>query len=78
MQPQLTTREGNTIPLTDEVYEAIVQFLKDKPEGVEPAASVDELEAEFPDLFADPPFTADLLAEHAEELARENGKLEQF
>lgn len=78
MQPQLTTKDGNTIPLTDEVYEAIVLLVKDQAEWVEPAASIDELEAEFSDLFADAASTDDLLAERADELVRENRKLEQF
>lgn len=77
-QPHPTTKDGNTIPLTDEVYEAIVLLVKDQPEWVEPATSIDELEAEFSDLFTAGPSSDDLLAERAEELARENRKLEQF
>lgn len=78
MQPQLTTREGNTIPLTDEIYEAIVQLVKKQPDFFEPATTIDELEDEFRELFADSATTADLVAEHAQELARENQKLERF
>ena len=78
MQPQLTTREGNSIPLTDEIYEAIVQLVKNQPDSVEPAASVEDLEIEFSELFADSATTNELLAEHARELAREKRKLERF
>ncbi|MGD9563018.1 MAG: hypothetical protein AB7F88_12535 [Pyrinomonadaceae bacterium] len=78
MQPQLTTKDGTTIPLTDEVYEAIVLLVKDQPEWVEPATSIDDLEAEFSDLFTGGPSIDDLLTERAEDLARENRKLEQF
>ncbi len=78
MQRQLTTRDGNTIPLTEEIYEAIVQLVKKQPDFVEPASSIDELEGEFVELLADSASTDDLLAEHAHERSREEHKLEQF
>ncbi len=76
MQPQLTTRDGNTIPLTDDIYEQIVQLVKKQSDFFEPAPSIEELESEFVELFADSATTDELLAEHALELAREKQKLE--
>ena len=78
MQPQLTTRDGNTIPLTDDIYEQIVQLVKKQSDFLEPAPSIEELESEFVELFADSATTDELLAEHALELAREKQKLERF
>lgn len=78
MQPQLTTREGNVISLTDEIYETVLQLVIEQPMCLEPAASIDELEKEFSALFVDSASTGDLIAEHREELIREDKKLERF
>lgn len=78
MQPQLTTRNGNIIPLTDEVYETILQMVKNRSDFIEPATSMDELEGEFQALFAESATTDQLLAEHAQELRSEQQKLELF
>lgn len=71
MQPQLTTRNGNIIPLTDEIYETILQVVKNRSDFVERANSIEELEGEFSELFAEASTPDELLAEHAHELARE-------
>ena len=78
MQPQLTTRNGNIIPLTDEIYETILQVVKNRSDFVERASSIEELEGEFSELFAESATTDELLAEHAHELAGEKKKLERF
>lgn len=77
MQPQLTTREGEIILLQDDIYEAILRLIKKN--SVEPVASIEELEAEFADLFTTGSATLDdLLAEHAQEFESEERKLEHF
>lgn len=78
MQPQLTTKDGNVIPLTDEVYETILKMVKNPSDFIEPATSIEELESEFSELFADSATTGELLAEHDRELDREVRKLERF
>lgn len=78
MQPQLTTRDGNVIPLTDEIYETILLLVRNRSDIIDPAESIDELEDEFSALFVDSASTSELLAEHAHELTRENRKLERF
>jgi predicted CopG family antitoxin len=79
MQPNLTLKNGQTIPLTDEVYEVILRILKTKDETVSPADSIEELEEEFAELFAPNGASAsDVVAEHEQELERENRKMELF
>ncbi len=79
MQPQLTTKEGAVISLTDEIYEAILQLIEKQNNEVKPVASIEELETEFADLFAaDGATLEDLCAEHRQELEREERKLERF
>lgn len=79
MQPNLTLKTGQTIPLTNEIYEAILQIVEEKGEKVMPAGSIEELEAEFAELFASTETTTeDLLREHSEELEREKQKLDKF
>lgn len=78
MQPHLTTRDGNIIPLTDEIYESILQLVEGRTNSVEYVNSIEELEDEFAELFTDSASTNDLLAEHKFELAREKKKLERF
>lgn len=78
MQPQLTTRDGYVIRLTDEVYETVLRLVENQLDSAEPAASIEQLEDEFADLFVDSSSTRELLAEHADELERERHKLERF
>lgn len=79
MQPRLTTKEGEVISLTDEIYEAVLLLIEKQNNEVEPVASIEELELEFADLFAaDGATLEDLRAEHAQELEREERKLERF
>lgn len=78
MQPQLTIRDGNIIPLTDEIYETVLKIVKNRSESTNPALSIEKLEDEFSDLFTDSVSTEELLAEHAHELLRENQKLERL
>lgn len=78
MQPRLTTKEGNVIPLTDEAYEAILKLMGHLPSAIEPAESVDQLEEEFAELFADSASTDELLGEHRTEAEREDRKLGRF
>lgn len=79
MQPNLTLKNGQTIPLTDEVYEAILQIVEKGNLSASPADSIEELETEFAELFASTEVTTDdLLEEHAQEIERERRKLEMF
>ncbi len=78
MQPQLTTKDGNVIPLTDDIYESILRLMGSSSEPVEPAGNIEELEEEFAELFADSASTNELLAEHVSEKTREEQKLERF
>ncbi|MGI9034888.1 MAG: hypothetical protein ACR2GD_02500 [Pyrinomonadaceae bacterium] len=79
MQANLTLKNGKVIPLTDEIYETILQIVDKNNETVAPADSIEELEAEFAELFtAAAATTKDLLRERAEELKREKRKLELF
>lgn len=79
MQPNLTLRNGQTIPLTNEIYEAILQIVEKNREVIAPADSIEELESEFAGLFASTEATtADLLEEHRKELKREERKLDLF
>lgn len=79
MQPNLTLKNGQTIQLTDEIYEAVLQIIEKKDETIAPADSIEELENEFAELFASTESTTnDLLEEHKQELEREKRKLEMF
>jgi len=79
MQPNLTLKNGQTIPLTDEIYEAVLRIIEKKDETITPADSIEELEDEFTELFASTESTtSDLLEEHKQELEREKRKLEMF
>lgn len=79
MQPNLTLKTGQTIPLANEIYEAVLQIVEEKGKKVVPADSIEELEAEFAELFASTATTTkDLLEEHSEELKREKKKLDIF
>lgn len=80
MQPHLMTKEGDAVALPDEVYEAILQLIeKHSASTAKPAASIEELETEFAELFVTDGLTLeDLQAEHAQELQREARKLERF
>ncbi len=79
MQPNLTLKTGQRIPLTNEIYEAILQIVEEKDKKVVPADSIEQLEAEFTELFASTETTTgDLLQEHTEELEREKKKLDIF
>lgn len=79
MQPQITLKNGEVIPLSNEVYELVLSIIQAHGEAVEPASSIEEVEAEFADLFAQGgPTTADLLEEHRQELEREERKLREF
>ncbi len=76
MQPQLTLKNGKVISLPDEVYELVLSIVQAHEEAIEPASSIEEVEAEFADLFAQGrPTTADLLEEHRQETEREERKL---
>lgn len=78
MQPQLTLKTGEVIPLPDDVYELVLSIIRAREDGVEPASSIEEIEAEFADLFAQSaPTTTDLLEEHRQEMEREEGKLRE-
>ncbi len=77
MQPNLTLKNGQTIPLNKEVYEAVLEIVE--KEMILPADSIEDLEAEFAELFVSSEATTeDLLIEHAEELEREKRKLNIF
>ncbi len=79
MRPQLTTKDGAVISLTDEIYEAILLLIEKQDHEVEPVASIEELETEFAGLFAANGATLeDLHAEHIQERGREERKLEHF
>ena len=79
MQPNLTLRNGQTIPLTNEVYETVLQIVEKNVEKVAPADSIEELEIEFAELFASTGATTeDLLQEHRKELEREKRKSDLF
>jgi hypothetical protein len=78
MQPHLTTKEGNVIPLTEEVYESILKIVRDRFEQIAPADSVEALESEFADLLTDSVSTDELLTEHRQEAEREMRKLERL
>lgn len=79
MQPNLTLKNGQTIPLTNEVYDAVLQIVEKEGEKVLPADSIEELEAEFADLFSSTEVTTEeLLQERKEELKREKKKLDVF
>jgi hypothetical protein len=75
MQPQLTLKDGQVIPLSDEVYELVLSIVRAHEAPAGAASSIEALEAEFADLFiGDAPSTADLLEEHRQELEREERK----
>jgi hypothetical protein len=79
MQSNLTLKNGQIIPLTNEVYEAVLQIIEKNGETIAPADSIEELEMEFAELFGSTETaTEDLLKEHAEELKREKQKLDMF
>ena len=79
MQPNLTLKNGQTIPLTNEVYDAVLQIVEKEGEKILPADSIEELEAEFADLFSSTEVTTEeLLQERKEELKREKKKLDVF
>ncbi|CAN5627892.1 MAG: hypothetical protein ACR2M8_12800 [Pyrinomonadaceae bacterium] len=79
MQPNLTLKNGQTIPLMDETYEAILKIVRNGDSNIKPARSIEELEAEFSDLFSSTAITTDdLLQEHGEESERERRKLRIF
>ncbi len=79
MQPNLTLKNGQTIPLPNEVYEAILQIVERNKESIVPADSIEELEAEFSELFVSTEATTDdLLAEYIQELKRERKKSDMF
>lgn len=79
MQPQLTLKNGEVIPLSDEVYEIVVSIVQAHASMTGPAASLEMLEAEFADLFVGAgASTDDLLEEHRQELAREERRLNRL
>lgn len=79
MRPQLMTKEGEVISLTDEIYEAILQLIDNRNHEVKTVVSIEELETEFAGLFAAGGATLeDLRAEHVQEREREERKSEQF
>ncbi len=79
MQPNLTLKNGRTILLSDEIYEAVLRIVEEKDEKISPADSIEDLEAEFAELFVSTKMTTDdLLREHAKELEREKKKSDLF
>jgi hypothetical protein len=79
MQPNLTLKNGQTILLTNEVYEAVLQMLEKNGETISRADSVEDLEVEFADLFDSTGVTTqDLLEERTKEREREKQKLDLF
>ena len=52
--------------------------MKNQPDAAGPAASIEELEVEFAELFAGGATIEELLHEHKEEHAREERKLERI
>ncbi len=75
MQPQIILKDGSVIPLSEEVYELVLGIVKAREKTIEPASSIEEVEAEFADLFGSGPSTEDLLEEHRQEREREEYKL---
>jgi hypothetical protein len=79
MQPNLILKNGQTIPLTDEIYEAILKIVEKEGGKIVPADSIEELETEFAELFASTEATTeDLLREHREESKKEDKKMDFF
>jgi len=79
MQASLTLKNGKVIPLTDEICETVLQIIEKNGEAIKPADSIEELEAEFSELFTTTGATTeDLLEERAKELKREKRKSEMF
>lgn len=82
MQPNLTLRNGEVIPLTDEIYEAVLRVVENEKAKTAPAGSIEELEEEFAELFAaaakNGPTLRDLTDEHRQEIERERRKSENF
>jgi hypothetical protein len=78
MQPQIILKDGSVIPLSDDVYELVLGIVKAREEAIEPALSIEEVEAEFADLFGSGPSTKDLLEEHRQERESEERKLQRF
>ena len=79
MQPHLTLKDGKVIPLSDEVYEIVLDIIQTQEEPTNNATSLEALETEFAELFAgDGPSTDDILEEHRRELEREENKLRRL
>ncbi len=78
MQARLTLKDGTEISLSDDIYQRIMGMVKGDS-FIQPAVSVEELEAEFAVLFAeDGPSSNDLIEEHAGERERDEHLLKSL
>lgn len=79
MQPNLTLKNGQTIPLMDDTYDVILRIISNNVSDIQPATSIEELETEFANLFSSVDLTVDdLIKERAEESEREKRKMRMF